>query len=145
MFAAKAEADSVLNREFDENLSAKLALLDEAEPLLKATDHAAAKRTLADIQRRWDEIGRVPRDKVRSIEDRLRKVEAVVRNLDAEHWRRTDPERKARSEGLAGQLTAAIAQLEADLETARASGDSARIAEAEEALAARRSWLDALR
>ena len=47
-------------------------------------------------------------------------------------------------EGLAGQLNAAIEKLEAELETAKASGDSAKVAEATEALEARKVWLNAL-
>jgi len=86
----------------------------------------------------------VPRDQIRAVEDRLRKVEAHVRKLDEDHWNRTDPEKQARSDGLAAQLSSAIAKLEAELEEARSAGDAKRVAEAEEALAARRVWLDAL-
>ena len=58
------------------------------------------------IQRSWDEIGAVPRDQVRPVEDRLRKVEnARARSLEDEHWQRENPEKKARSEGMLGQLT----------------------------------------
>ena len=65
----------------------------------------------------------MPRDQVRPVEDRLRKVEQHVASLEQEHWRRTNPETKARSEGLASQLTAAIAKLEAELADAEATGD----------------------
>jgi hypothetical protein len=144
LYAAKAELDARENEEFAGNLEQKLALLEEAEQLLTETDRDVAKRTLLGIQRRWDAIGKVPRDSMRSIEDRLRKVEAAVKKLDDEHWRRTDPEKQARSEGLAAQLTAAIEKLEQELADAKAAKDSRRIKEAEEALAARRVWLDAI-
>jgi hypothetical protein len=64
--------------------------------------------------------------------------------LDEEHWERNNPEKKARSEGLASQLNAAIAKLEQELEEAKASGDSAKVKAAQEALDARKVWLDAL-
>lgn len=144
LYGAKAEADAVENAEFGANLEKKLALLEEAEPLLKATDRAAARATLTDIQRRWDEIGKVPREQVRVIEDRLRKVEAAVRKLDDDHWNRTDPEKQARSEGFAARLEEAIAKAEEELAAAKAAGDAARVAKAEEALAAQRTWLSAL-
>lgn len=145
IYAAKSEVDSRENEEFTANLKQKLELLDEAEPLLAATDRQSARTTLASIQRRWDAIGKVPRDQVKPIEDRLRRVEAAVRKLDEEHWHRNNPEKQARSEGLASQLNEAIAKLEAELADAKASGDTARITAAQEALDARRVWLNALR
>ncbi len=111
--------------------------------MLTATDRVAARDKLTGIQRRWDAIGKVPRDQVKPIEDRLRKVEAAVRKLDDDHWNRSDPEKQARSDGLAAQLTGAIAKLETELAAAQDAHDPKRIAEAEEALAARRIWLDA--
>lgn len=144
LYAAKAEVDARENAEFTENLEKKLALLEEAEPLLKATDRDSAKETLLGIQRRWDEIGKVPRDKVRTVEDRMRKVEASVRTLDEDYWHRNNPEKKARSEGLASQLEDAIAKLEQELAEAKSGGDSQKIAKAQEALDARKSWLAAI-
>lgn len=144
IYGAKAEVDARDNEEYSANLELKLALLEEAEPLLDATDRESARNKLISIQQRWDEIGRVPRDQVRPIEDRLRKVEAAVRKLDEQHWERNNPEKKARAEGLAGQLNAAIAKLEQELEEAKASGDSTKVKEAQEALDARKIWLDAL-
>lgn len=144
LYAAKAEVDAQENEEFSANLEQKLALLDEAEKLLGETNRDVAKQTLLGIQRRWDAIGKVPRDSMRSIEDRLRKVEAAVKKLDDDHWRRTDPEKQARSEGLAAQLSSAIEKLERELADAKAAKDTRRIKEAEEALAARKVWLDAI-
>jgi hypothetical protein len=145
LYSAKAETDAIENEEYQRNLEQKLALLEEAEPLLKATDRNQARSALLSIQTRWDAIGKVPRDQVRVIEDRLRKVEAAVRRLDEEHWERSNPEKKARSEGLASQLADAIAKLEDELESAKASGDARAIQQAQEALDARKAWLSALR
>jgi hypothetical protein len=144
LYAAKAEVDARENEEFAGNLEQKLVLLEEAEKLLTETDREVAKKTLLGIQRRWDAIGKVPRDSLRTVEDRLRKVEAAVKKLDDDHWNKTDPEKVARSTGLAAQLTGAIEKLERELEAAKASGDARKIKDAEEALAARRIWLDAL-
>ncbi|WP_370566229.1 DUF349 domain-containing protein [Cryobacterium sp. BB736] len=144
IYAAKAELDAKDDEEFRGNLEQKLELLNEAEPLLKETDRDVAREKLLAIQRRWDEIGKVPRDQVRVVEDRLRKVEAAVRKLDEEHWQKNNPERKARAEGLAGQLQDAIEKLEKELADAKTAGDAKRIAEAEEALAARKLWLGAI-
>jgi hypothetical protein len=144
LYAAKSEVDAKDNEEFGANLEQKLALLAEAEPLIAETDRVKAKDTLLSIQRRWDAIGKVPRDRVKPIEDRLRKVEAAVRKLDEDHWQKNNPERLARAEGLAGQLQDAIAKLEAELADAKASGDAKKIKDAEEALDARKAWLKAI-
>ena len=144
LFEQRHAEVAVENEEFSANLVAKQALLTEAEPLLQQTDRVAARRTLTDIQRRWDEIGKVPRGDVRRIEDRLRAVEDHVRSLEDQHWKSSDPERKARQTGLASQLEDAIGKLEAELADARATGDARKIKDAQEALDARRIWLDAL-
>ncbi len=144
IYSAKAEVDARDNVEYEANLQLKLALLEEAEPLLQEKDREVARAALLSIQERWDAIGRVPREQVRPIEDRLRKVETAVRRLDEEHWERNNPEKKARSEGLASQLNAAIAKLEQELAEAKAGGDEAKVKAAQEALDARKIWLDAL-
>ena len=144
LYAAKAEVDAQENAEFSGNLDKKLELLTEAEKLLTETDWTVAKEKLLGIQRAWDAIGKVPRDAMKSTEDRMRKVEAAVRKLDEDHWNKSNPEKQARSDGLASQLTAAIEKLEKELAAARAAGDARKIKDAEEALAARKIWLDAL-
>lgn len=144
LYAAKSEVDAQENEEFAGNLTQKLELLTEAEQLLTETDRTKARNALSSIQRRWDAIGKVPRDQVKVIEERLRKVEAAVRKLDDDHWKRNNPETKARAEGLAGQLNDAIQKLEAELAEAKAGTDPARIAEATEALEARKAWLKAI-
>jgi len=144
LYAAKTEVDARESEEFAGNLAIKLALLDEAAPLLSATDRGQARTRLSSIQRKWDAAGKVPRDQVKTVEDRLRQIELSVKKLEEDHWNRSDPEKKARSEGLAAQLEQAIAGLEADLAAATAANDSRRVTEITEALEARRTWLNAV-
>ena len=145
LYSAKSEIDAKDSVEFEANLALKLELLAEAEPLTSEADRVKAKEALLSIQKRWDKIGKVPREQVKVVEDRLRKVEAAVRKLDEDHWQRNNPERQQREEGFLGQLTEAIAKLERELDTAKAGGDKKKIAEAQEALDARRAWLGALK
>jgi hypothetical protein len=144
LYAVKSEVEAQDNEEFSANLVLKLELLTEAETLLTTSDRNAGRDTLTVIQRKWDEIGKVPRDQVKPIEDRLRKVEAVVRKLDDDHWKRNNPETKARTEGLAGQLNDAIAKLEAELVAAQKGQNARAIKDATEALEARKAWLKAI-
>lgn len=138
LFQAKAEQSAVDDEEFAENLVQKQALLDEATPILEMRDRTAARDALIRIQQRWDEIGRVPRASLREVEDRMRAIETHVRELDEQHWKSNNPERKARSEGVAGQLEEAIEKLEAEL---AATSDATRKAEIEAELETKRSWL----
>ncbi|MEA9985122.1 MULTISPECIES: DUF349 domain-containing protein [Subtercola] len=144
LYAARGEVVAKDDEEFSENLAAKLALLTEADPLLTETDRTIARDKLSSIQRRWDEIGKVPRDQVKVVDERLRKIEAAVRKLDEDFWQKNNPEKKARAEGLAGQLTDAIAKLQGEIDAAKAAGNTSKVAELQEALDARKVWLDAL-
>lgn len=141
-FQARDAQNAATDAEYGANLVVKEALLAEAEALLPVTDLAAAKAALRDLQDRWEEAGRVPRADLQRVEGRMRAVENAVRDADQAQWARTNPETRARAEGAAAQLEAAIAGLEADLEAARAKGDSRKVAELETAVAARRSWLE---
>ena len=141
-YDARRAKDEATDAEFAENLRVKEALVAKAEALLPVKNVKAAKRALRPIQDAWEEAGRVPRGAVRRIEGRMRAVEDAIREAENAEWRRTDPETKARAEGLAGQLQDSIASLEKDLAAAQAAGDTKKVAEAEAALTARRAWLD---
>jgi hypothetical protein len=136
--AAMAEQDA----EFAANAEAKEKLLAEAETLVPVTDVDAAKRAIREIADRWDAIGKVPRDKIRPLEDRMRAVESAIRGIEEEKWRRTDPEKSARADDMVTKLREAIEKVEADLEKARSAGDEKKVAELEENLASRRSFLE---
>lgn len=138
IFAAKKEKDSELAVEHAANLKLKQELIAEAKKI-DTKDLEAAKKALSDIQARWVKIGHVAKDKVREIEDQLRKVEKSVSDAQAEEWRRSDPAAKARSNSLVTQLEAAIAELEAELKGAAA----AKKKDIQAQIDARKSWLEA--
>ncbi|WP_166855034.1 DUF349 domain-containing protein [Actinomyces respiraculi] len=144
-FDARRAKDEATDTEYAENLKVKEALVAKAEALLPIKDVKVAKKALRPIQDAWEEVGRVPRAAVRRIEGRMRAVEDAIRDAENAEWRRSDPETKARAEGLAGQLEDSIAALERDLEAARSAGNTKKVAEAEAALTARRAWLEQVR
>jgi hypothetical protein len=141
-FSARSSDLSKRDSEQQTNLTAKQALLAEAEALMPVTDWKAAREALRSIHERWEAAGHVPRDVMRSIEGRLRRVEEAVREAEQREWRRTNPEARARAELTVSQLRASIADLHAQAEAARIAGDLKRTQETEEALAARHSWLE---
>lgn len=144
IYQAKAEVDAQDDAEFTENLTVKLALIEEGQPILTVTDHKQARSQLTALQRRWDDAGRVPRDQVRTVEDGMRKIEAHVKQLEDDFWRANNPETKARSAGLASQLEESMAKLQSEIAAARAAGDERGAASLEKNLEAQRAWLGAL-
>jgi hypothetical protein len=144
LYQAKAEVDAQDDAEYQENLTLKLAILDDAKPILDITDRRQARERLNHVQDRWDAVGRVPRDRFRDVEEQLRRIEAHVRKLDDDHWANSNPEKQARQSGMTSQLHDAIAKLEADVAAAKESGNPKQLKEAEEALAARQAWLRAI-
>lgn len=139
-FDARTADNARIDEEYRGNLTVKEALLEEARALLPVKDIAATKSALRDIQDRWEDAGRVPRADLSRIEGGLREVEKALADAEASEWERTNPETRARTSGVLAQLEDSIAQLEDDVEKARGTGDSRKIAKAEEALEARRSW-----
>ena len=138
IFAAKKEQDAELKVSQEANLKAKLELLTKAEAI-DVTDLAKAKSELSKLQSEWVKIGHVPKDEVRKVEDRLRKVEKKISDAEADQWRRSDPAAKARSNSLVQQLESAIAELEAELKAAPANKKK----DIQAQIDARKSWLEA--
>ena len=120
IFSAKKEQDAELATEHKANLEKKLELLKQAEAI-RVEDLDKANKALSDIQAAWSRIGHVPKDQIKSIESRLRAVEAKISDAQKEAWQRSDPAAKARSNSLATQLEGVIAVLEAELSSAPAA------------------------
>ena len=140
-FKARSEVLDAKDRELREHAVVKEQLLAEAEKLLPVTDARAARATLRGIQERWEKAGPVPRDSQERLEGGLRRVEEALRKAEDSQWRRTNPEALSRAKGTVNQIRAAITQLEGQLAKAEANGDQKATQQAQEALAARRSWL----
>ncbi|MDP2774323.1 MAG: DUF349 domain-containing protein [Nocardioides sp.] len=141
-FGARDAANAALDAEFAVNAEVKEKLLVEAEALLPVTDVDAAKRAFRSIAERWDAAGKVPRDRIKDLEARIRKVEQTIRGLEDEQWRKSDPEKSARADDMVTKLEAAIAGVEADLEKARAAGNEKKVKELEENLESRQAFLE---
>jgi len=140
-FGARAKILSAKDAELREHAEAKAALLAEAEKLLPVTNARQARASLRGIQERWEQIGGVPRDSQERLEGGLRRVEDAVRRGEEAHWRRSNPEALSRAKGTVEQIRSAISQLEKQLARAKEQGNDKAAQQAEEALAARRSWL----
>ncbi|WP_110183296.1 DUF349 domain-containing protein [Nocardioides solisilvae] len=144
-FGNRDAANAATDAEFAKNAEVKEALLVEAEALLPVTDLDAAKAAFRALAERWDDAGKVPRDRIKDLEGRMRKVEQAIRGVEEDQWRRSDPEKSARADDMVGKLQDAIDDLEARLEKARAAGHDKQVRELEENLESRRAFLEAAR
>jgi hypothetical protein len=141
-FQARTDHQAKRDDEQRANLEVKETILAEAEALLPITDWKAARHTMRSLQERWEEAGHVPRESMRSVESRMRRVEESIREAEQAEWQRSNPEARARAAATVDQLETSIANLEVKATKARESGDNRVLRETEDALDARRSWLE---
>ena len=144
-FGARDAATAEQDKEFAANAEVKEQLLVEAEALVPVGDLEAAKRTMRDIAERWEAAGKVPRDRIKEFEGRIRKVETAIRDAESEQWKRTDPEKSARADDMVTKLETALAKIQSELDSARAAGNEKKVKELEENLASRQQFLDMAR
>ncbi|KQZ20606.1 DUF349 domain-containing protein [Streptomyces clavifer] len=141
-FAARSGVFAERDAEQGENLKLKEELAVEAEKLVPVTDLKAARAAFRTVNERWEAIGHVPRDARPKVEARLHAVERTLQEAEESEWRRTNPEARARAEGLTGQLQAAVDKLRTQIDTARASGNNARADKLSRELEGRQALLD---
>ncbi|MFC4562608.1 DUF349 domain-containing protein [Nocardiopsis mangrovi] len=142
-FQARNAVFAERDAELRVNADAKERILEDARRELPGIkDPREARSRLRDYQEAWEDAGALPRDSRERLESAFRKVEEGVRKAEDQEWQRTNPEARARAEATIARLRDSIAQLEGDLEKARSRGDDRKVRDAEDALTARRSWLD---
>ena len=141
-FAARGGVFAERDAEQGENLRLKEELASEAEKLVPVADLKAARAAFRSINERWETIGHVPRDARPKVEGRMHAVERALQDAEESEWRRTNPEARARAEGLTGQLQAAVDKLRTQIDTARASGNNARADKLARELEGRQALLD---
>lgn len=145
IFSKKTETAVVENAAMEKNLVAKLEILKDAESIDPEKDLAAAKKALQTVQQRWEKAGKVPKEKLRETEDKLRAIEARVRKVEEDHWRKSDPAAIERTNSVTAQLEDSIKKLEDALAKATSTNDSKKIKDATDALDARKAWLEVVK
>jgi hypothetical protein len=151
----KAAGDSIYSRrketlakesvEFQTNYESKLAIIAEAEKLDPKSNLAEAKKQLISLQTKYEKAGKVPKDKIREIDSRMKAIEKKFRDHEQEQWRASDPTAIERTNSVVQQLLESIEKLEKELLSAEATNDSKKIEKAKEALTARKSWLEVVK
>jgi hypothetical protein len=140
-FQARSAVFAERDADQRENQKAKEELLVEAEALLPISDLKAAKSAYREIGGRWEAIGHVPRDARPKLENRLHAVERAIREAEDAEWQHSNPEARARAEGMTGLLETAVDKLESQIATARERGDARRVTKLESELAGRQELL----
>ncbi|MEV0259187.1 DUF349 domain-containing protein [Streptomyces sp. NPDC050732] len=141
-FAARSAVFAERDAEQGENLKLKEELAAEAEKLVPVTDLKTARAAFRSINERWEAIGHVPRDARPKVEGRMHAVERALQESEEAEWRRTNPEARARAEGLTGQLQAAVDKLVEQIDKARAAGNNAKADKLQKELDGRQALLD---
>ncbi len=145
-FNARTAAQSAADGEQSENLAAKIALVDKVEAdLADVKDVERAKSIHREFLSRFNELGHVPRGSMRDLDSRVRALGDKVAGMEAEQWRRTDPEARKRAEDTVALFQAQVDKLNRDVADAEAAGDSRRARDAAKSLETYNSWLDQAR
>ena len=142
-FDARSADNAKTSTEEQANLEVKEKLLEQAKALMPVKDLETTKAKFRDLLDKWDDAGRVPRGDMQRLENGLRSVEQAIAKAENEAWVKSNPETKARAEGLIGQLEEKIAKLEAEIAAAKQDGKDTK--KLEEDLQARKGWLDQAR
>ena len=96
-----------------------------------------AKAKLRSIHERWEAAGKVPRERIREFDSRLKVIEDRIKSAEDRHWRRTDPETEAR----VAQFRARVDTYRSQAEKARAAGDERKAKAAEAQAQQWEEWL----
>jgi hypothetical protein len=127
------QARSAVFAEKDEELRANQRVKEEILAEAEALEVPGGKARLRQLQEKWDAAGKVPREVMRSLEDRFGKVEEKFRGAgDTSHVRASEPTFVVR-------LREKVADLEKKLAAARAEGRATGDLEAQ--LETQRGWL----
>lgn len=141
-FSAKNADLEKRNKTMAANLIKREELVVLIEALLPITNVDQAKKALRDHLNAWSKIGMTHRDKRASLDARVQAVESVIKESEAEIWRKTDPTAKARAAEVVKQLTDSIESYEKIAAKSEAAGNAKKATEAQESAAARRVWLE---
>lgn len=132
-FTARNAHFSVQDEELRGNQKVKEDILAEAETIDPAQGLDKAKSRLRTLQERWESAGKVPRDVMRSLEDRMGAVETRIRTAGEARFARSE------ESPFTARLREKVLELEVKLDRARAAGRPTE--ELEAALTTQRQWL----
>jgi hypothetical protein len=142
-FTRRSAVFDAQDKEFQSNLEAKTALLDQAEQsILPVKDIAAARTAYREFIAAFNALGKIPREAVKAVDTRVRALEQAIDEADRREWARTDPQTRATAAGTVNLFSGKLDRLRADLAKVRAAGDDRRAAQIEASIASVQALLD---
>lgn len=143
-FSARDEANAKIDAEYAENLKKKEEILGKLRELMPFTKPDAVRDRYFKLLDEFEAAGKVPRGDVKRMERAIGEVQGAFRDAQGAGTDTRASARSDRQNDMVTQLEETIAQLEDELAAAEKAGDDKAKREAEDALAARRSWLQML-
>lgn len=145
-FDARTAAQSAQDAEFGDNLKAKESLLAKAEAeVVPVKDLAASKAAFRSFLEQYNELGKVPRDAIRRLNDRVNALEKAVLDAEEREWRRTDPEARQRASDTVDMFTAQINKLVRQAAHEQSAGRPKKAEEIRASIATYQTWLEQAR
>ena len=145
-FNARQATLSEQDAEFRTNLEAKEALLAQAEAdVVPVRDLAASRAAFRTFLDAYNAHGKVPRESIRGLDNRVRSLESAIRAAEDAEWKRTDPEARSRAEETVAMLSNEIDKLTEKIVKAEARGDNRAADKARDSIATYQTWLDQAR
>ncbi len=145
-FNARQATLSEQDAEFRTNLEAKESLLASAEAeIVPVRDLAASRAAFRTFLDAYNAHGKVPRESIRGLDNRVRALESAVRAAEDAEWKRTDPEARSRAEETVAMLSNEIDKLSEKIVKAEARGDNRAADKARDSIATYQTWLDQAR
>ena len=106
------------------------------------TDVEQAKGIHREFLSKFSDIGHVPRGAMRDVDNRVRRINDRVSELEAEEWRRTDPEARQRADDMVAKFQEQVDKLTKQLADAEAKGDQRKVKDAKKSLETYTAWLE---
>src|SRR3954452_9789351 len=132
-FTARNAQFAAQDEDYRANQKVKEQILAEAEALDFAAAPEKATARLRELQERWEKAGKVPREVMRSLEDRMGAVEKKIRESSEKRWQASS------ASPFEIRLREKLAELEGKLAKAQAAGRPTDELEAQ--IATQREWL----
>lgn len=143
-FSARDQANAKIDAEYSANLATKEEVLAKLRELMPFTKPEAVRERYFALMAAWDAAGKVPRADIKRMERAIGEVQDAFREAEGATRSPREAARNDRQSEMIEQLEDTISQLERERDQAASDGDDKRKSEAEDALAARRSWLQML-
>jgi hypothetical protein len=125
-----------------DNFEKREVLVDQIEALLPITDFKVSRKKFNELVAKYQRIGMTDKKKKSTLDNRIKKIENEITDLEQSFQRKSDPTAKAQANKVVQVLVEAIENYEKQAQKAEAAGQTAKAMVAREAAAARRVWLD---